>query len=327
MNKAENQSLEYDNSRISIDYYFGSVKVMTVFNPFSCFSSPQSRAVALAALLCAVPAVGGAVGIMVNEYRAGTGGSTTAKMATDDFIEFVLTENATSADLASLTFGDTTHNTKTMISVFQFDKPTLDGVLAASGQTSFLAGTIIVVKGSGLGGQNLSYDPQVSNVGNADAWSIELVAGLGATDHAETVIDGVLDIDRRGTVVWVSTDNPPSSNIDTSGFIAAIGHDDNPGAIANAVIAQFGAGSILNAAFPTARTVQNTGTDAVALTASTTSTMGASNNATNQAWIENSLRAAAVPEPSRAVLSLIAITLAVARRRRSRVNGRCKMPS
>ena len=264
-----------------------------------------------------LPTSGGAVGIMVNEYRAATGGPVTAQMANNDFIEFVLTEDATSADLAALTFGNTTHQTNTIISVFQFDQATLDGVLATSGRSTFAAGSIIVVKGAGLGGQNLTYDPQTTNIGTADAWSIELVAGQGAMDHSENVINGVLDIDRRGTVVWVSTDNPPSNNIDTSGFIAAIGHDDNPGTIANAVVSQFGAGNILNASFGAGtRMVQNTGNGTVSLASSTTASMGSANSVANQTWIENSLRAFIVPEPSRALLTLISISMTLLRRRR-----------
>ncbi len=256
---------------------------------------------------------------MVNEYRTGTGGPSSSKMADDDFIEFVLTTNATAAELAALTFGDTDHQTRRLNSVFQFDQTTLDSVLAGSGETSFLAGTIIVVKGGGLGGQNLTYAPQAANVGDADAWSIELVAGAGAVDHSETVIDGILDMDRRGEVVWVSTDNAPTSNIDTSGFIAAIGHDDNPGAIATAVSSQFGAGNILNATFATARTVSNIGSGGVvSLAASVASTRAAANSAANQLWIENSLRAFAVPEPSRAMLSFLAVSLLLVRRRPSR---------
>lgn len=266
-----------------------------------------------------LPVSASAVGIMVNEYRTVNGGPSPSKMASTEFIEFVLTEDATATDLAGLTFGSTTHQTNTIISVFQFDQTTLNGILAASGRSTFAAGSVIVVKGTGLGAQNLTYDPQVANIGNADAWSIELVAGQGARDHSETVIDGVLDMDRRGTVVWVSTDNPPSNNIDTSGFIAAIGHDDNPGLIANAVISQFGAGNILNATFGAgSRTVLNTGADTVSLASSTTSTMGAANGVANQAWIENSLRAFAVPEPSRALLSLLAMTLTLCRRRARR---------
>ena len=124
-------------------------------------------------------------------------------------------------------------------------------------------------------------------------------------------------------MVWVSTDNPPSNSIDTSGFISAIGHDDNPGAIANAVISQFGAGNILNAAFGLGggtRTVQNTGGGTASLVGTTTASMGSPNSVANQAWIENSLRAFVVPEPSRAILSLMAISLTLFRRRRREPN-------
>lgn len=266
-----------------------------------------------------VPVAGHAVGIMVNEYRVVNGGPVNNRMANTEFIEFMLTTDATAAELAGLTFGTTTHQTNTIISVFEFDQTTLNNVLASSGRTTFAAGTMIVVKGNGLGAQNLTYDPNAGNLSNADAWSIELVAGQGAKDHRENVINGNLDMDRRGTVVWVSTDDPPSNNIDTSGFIAAVGHDDNPGTIANAVIAQFGSSNILNTTFTAgSRSVSNTGTgSSVALSASTTGTMGQANNATQQTWIENSLRAAAVPEPSRALLSLVAILLTTVRRRRS----------
>ena len=293
-----------------------SVSFCIVFLPLQRESSLRRQLLVVLGITALLPASASAVGIMVNEYRVVSGGPSSNKMANTEFIEFVLTEDATAADLAGLTFGSTTHQTNTIISVFQFDQTTLDGILTGSGRSTFAAGSVIVVKGTGLGAQNLTYDPQIANIGNADAWSIELVAGQGAMDHSETVIDGVLDMDRRGTVVWVSTDNPPSNNIDTSGFIAAIGHDDNPGTIANAVISQFGAGNILNATFGAgSRTVQNTGADTVSLAASTTSTMGAANGAANQTWIENSLRAFAVPEPSRALLSLLAMTLTLCRRR------------
>lgn len=281
-------------------------------------SIPPLRSAALVAavaLLC--PGFGRAVGLMVNEYRAGSSNFSTSQMGNDDFIEFVLTTNATSADLAALTFGDTNHQTSQLNSVFRFDQTTLDTVLANSGQTSFLAGTIIVVKGAWLGAQNLSYDPQSASIGDADAWSIELVAGQGAQDHPSSSIDGTLNVDRRGEVIWVSTDDPPSNTLDTSGFIAAIGHDNNQGAIADAVAAQFGAAAILTDSFPTARTIQNTGGSTISLAAFTSSTMGAANNAANQTWIEESLRAFAVPEPSRATLCLIAMAGIWLRRRRA----------
>lgn len=256
---------------------------------------------------------------MVNEYRVVNGGPVTNRMANTEFIEFMLTTDATAADLAALTFGTTPHQTNTLISVFEFDQTTLDNVLASAGRTTFAAGTMIVVKGVGLGTQNLTYDPNSTNLSDADAWSIELVAGQGAKDHPENVINGDLDMDRRGTVVWVSTDDPPSNNIDTSGFIAAIGHDDNPGTIANAAIAQFGASNILNTTFTAgSRSVVNTGTDStVVLSSTNTASMGQANSAAQQTWIENSLRAAAVPEPSRAILSLAAILMTTIRRRRN----------
>ena len=258
-----------------------------------------------------------AVGLMVNEYRTGTGSGVTAKMARDDFIEFVLTTNATSTELASLTFGDTNHQTSQINSVFQFDQTTLDLVLANSGQDSFLAGTIFVVKGTALGPQNLTYDPRADNMSNADAWSIELVAGQGAKDHSTNSINGDLNLDRQGDVVWVSADNPPANRLDTSSFISAIGHDSNPGLIAFSGMVQFGASSILPSTFPSARTIQNTGGETVSLAATTTSTMGAANSAANALWIESNLRVLGVPEPSRAALCLLAAMSWIFQRRRT----------
>ena len=280
----------------------------------SCFLS-----LAAAALMAVLPGSALGIGLMVNEYRAGTGGAVTNKMANDDFIEFVLTTNATAAELAALTFGATTHNTNGIDSVFEFDLTTLNTVLAGAGETEFLAGTILVVKGAGLGAQNLSYNPLNNNLGNSDAWSIELVAGFGAKDHPTASMNNDLNIDRRGSIIWVSTDDPPSNNIDTSGFIHAIGHDNNTGNVADAVIAQFGADHILPTNFPTARTISNTGSGGtVSLSAGVTSTIAAANNAADATWIENSLRMSAIPEPDRALLSFFAVALLVFRRRRPR---------
>jgi hypothetical protein len=93
-----------------------------------------------------------AVGIMVNEYlNASTGGSEPGpllnKMAADEYIEFVITEDTSASTLASLTFGSTQAATSALKGVFGFDLTTLNSVLSAAGQTNFLAGTIIVVKG------------------------------------------------------------------------------------------------------------------------------------------------------------------------------------
>ena len=177
---------------------------------------------------------------------------------------------------------------------------------------------MIVVKGTALGTENLTYSPLSTNLGNADAWGIELVAGQGFATQPASVVSGNLDMDRRGEVVWVSTTTPTGA-LDTSGFIAAIGHDDAPGAIATAVTAQFGSNSILNQTFPTTtRQVQNVGTaDSVSLVGATSASMGTPNSLSNAAWIEGALRALAVPEPSRALTSLLALATITLRRRRS----------
>ena len=253
---------------------------------------------------------------MVNKFRVGTGSAVSSKMANDEFIEFVLTTDATASELASLTFGDTDHQTSRINSIFSFDQTTLDLVLTNAGKTSFLTGTLIVVKGAGLGSQNLSYNPVSSNTSNGDAWSIELVAGQGARDHPETAVEGVFNLDRRGGIVWVSTDNPPVDRIDTSSFISAIGYDDKPGAVADAVVSQFGAGSILGESFTGARVVQNVGDSSVSLAAGTTATLGAPNTTANALFVEGNLRFTSVPEPGRVGLVIFAVTAGIWRRRR-----------
>lgn len=254
---------------------------------------------------------------MINEYRITNGGGLTNKMATGEFIEFVLTENATAADLASLSFGDTNHQTSQINSVFAFDQTTLESVLTSAGRTSFVAGTVIVVKGTALGAENLTYNPLSTNLSDSDAWGIELVAGQGVASRPASVVTGNLDMDRRGEVVWVST-SAPTGVLDTSGFIAAIGHDDAPGAIATAVAAQFGSNHILNQTFPTTtRQVQNVGAaGSVSLAEATSASMGTPNSVANATWIEGALRAMAVPEPSRVLTSLLALAAIVLRRRR-----------
>ena len=127
---------------------------------------------------------------MVNQFRMGTGSAVGFKMADAEFIEFVLMNHATAAELSALTFGDANATTSRLNSVFRFDQTTLDLVLANAGQTSFLAGTFSVVKGAGLGTQNLTSEPQASTLGDTDAWSIEPVAGQGALDHSTTVVNG-----------------------------------------------------------------------------------------------------------------------------------------
>lgn len=273
----------------------------------------------VASLLAAAPA--SAVTLMVNEYSNSNGVAfPLTKFTPNEYIEFVVGENSTAAELAALTFGDTNNNTSQLRSVFRFNQATLQQALNNAGRTEFLAGTVIVVKGSGLGSQDLNYNPLETNTGNADAWNIELVAGQGAVDHSEFLINGSFAIENTGDVVWVSTDNPPTSNTDTSGFISALGHDPAPGTIANAAISQFGSGVIWNGNIGTGTVIANTGGSSGAVaTSTTTSTRGTTNGGANDIWV-SSLReynfVVAVPEPSRVVLLLGGASALLLRRRR-----------
>lgn len=252
---------------------------------------------------------------MVNEYRNGssTVGPGT-KMVRDEYIEFVITENTSAASLASLTFGDSNDATSMLQSVFRFDQATLDQALANANLTQFLPGTLIVVKGINLGAQQLNYDPL--NGG----WAIELVAGQGARDHSETLINGNINFGNNGDVVWISS-TQPTRNSDTSGFIHAIGHDNAPGAIATTVAAAFGSENILASTITTGRSVANVGGEMESLVSTTTATMGQLNGGANSLWIDG-LRTGALPqvlptpEPGRAMLSMAGIGAVMLRRHR-----------
>ena len=235
-----------------------------------------------AAILCSLAVFAGSIAglraasIMVNEYKNSNGSALGGvKMLTDEYLEFVLTQDMTVSQLSALTFGDSNDATALLQGVFQFDSATLTTALSTSGLSAFKAGTILVVKGNALGTQNLTYDP-LGNPYSDDAWSLELVAGLGAKDHSETLINGDINIAGQGDVVWIAS-GVPTSATDTSGFIAAIGHDNSPGVIANAVISKYGAGSILSSTIGAPKTVYNTADTVVSLASSTTGTMGSAN--------------------------------------------------
>lgn len=254
---------------------------------------------------------GRAATLMVNEYYNGSSNQTLGtKMTADDYIEFVVGERVTAAQLAALTFGDTNDNTRNLRSVFRFDQATLQQVLTNAGRTDFMPGTIIVVKGAGLGAQDLSYNPTAANTSNAGAWNIELVAGQGARDHSETLINGNLSIGNAGEVIWVSTDNPPSNNQDVSNVISALGHDATPGTVGTALQSTFGAGIIWSGSVTSGQSVSNTGSASAPTVAVGTSTRGTFNSAANQNWV-GTLRTAGfavtVPEPSRALLLMFGL--------------------
>lgn len=256
------------------------------------------------------------IGIMVNEYRnAADNGTISNSMAAEEYIEFVITQDATASELASLTFGSTNPATSQLQGVFCFDLTTLNTVLTNAGKSSFLAGTIIVVKGNNLGSENLTYNPSALNATDHDAWSIELSAGAGARDHSETTIGGNLSVDNNGGVIWVSS-TLPTSKTDTSGFVDGLGHDNAPGAIANAVSSAFGSNHILGSTIGAPKALYNTADTTVSLSNSTTGTMSSPNGGTNTTWIVNTLRGT-VPEPSRAMLTLAGLAAALLRRSRT----------
>ena len=259
-------------------------------------------------------------GLVINEYHNGKGTvSTSSRMVSDEYIEFAITKNMTSDALSALTFGDSNSATSALQSVFKFDKVTLDSALEGAGRKDFLAGTLFVVKGTDLGSQNLSYNPQANNITNNDLWSIELVAGLGAVNAASKLISGSINIANKGDIIWVSSGNPPANNVDIAGVTDAIGHTTESGYIAKQVVAGMGSAHLLNAEVITGSSVINSGGQNVALTTTTVSTLAAPNGDTNTLWI-NGMRTAnfdVAPEPSRLLLLIVGSLACLLRRTRS----------
>jgi hypothetical protein len=203
----------------------------------------------------------------------------------------------------------------------------LNQALLSAGRSDFLPGTIIVVKGAGLGGQQLGYNPLITNVTDDAAWGIQLVAGQGAKDHSETLINGTLMIGNSGELVWVSQDSPPVNNTDASSLVSALGHGSSSGAVAAAAVTAFGSGVIYTGAVASGTAVRNTGTVASPVAdISTTGSMAQVNGGANTLSI-HSLRAngfvtaSATPEPSRTLLLATGAVIWLLRRNRRAPRG------
>ncbi len=76
------------------------------------------------------------VTLMVNEYSNTNGVAfPLTKFTSNEYIEFVVGENSTAAQLAALTFGDSNNATSQIRSVFRFDQATLQQALDNAGRT------------------------------------------------------------------------------------------------------------------------------------------------------------------------------------------------
>jgi hypothetical protein len=259
-----------------------------------------------------------AASIMVNEYR-NANGSVVNKMDNGEFIEFVVTESLTAAQLANMRFGNSNATTSLINSVFRFNQTSLQSILTAAGKTVFLPGTFIVVKGFGTA--NTSYNPLISNITNDDAWGIELVMGTSPSgavfDDPTGIVNGDLSVDQHGDVIWISSAAPTSAT-DTSNFIHAIGHDGSPGAIANFANTQYG--TLVSSTVGQPKSVLNIGNDTEVMdNFSTVSGPGAAfgmslgNSTANTTWIQG-LRG--TPEPSRAMFLMLGLVSFLTRRQR-----------
>lgn len=259
------------------------------------------------------------IGIVINEfYATNTAIPTGNVMATNEFIEFLITAPTTANELASLTFGDTNNATSRLSSAFAFDLSTLDGVLNSAGLTEFQVGTLIVVKGTGLGAQNLSYNPLSATISDQDAWAIELVVNQGFSRVATYPQGGPMNLNTtQGDVVWLAQ-GTPSRATTTSGFVDALGIETTMGRIANDAVNIFGTSAILNTSVANGSNAVNrsfTG-GAPTLAAASRGTVGANANQINALRLDT-LSIAGIPEPTRASLFAIALLSVALRRRRS----------
>jgi hypothetical protein len=166
--------------------------------------------------------------IIINEfYRGGnlTTGTTGANpTAGDEFIELLLTQDLTAAELNSFFVGDSTSSKAAKFSAYDF---TNTGSIA----NIFKAGTLITVGGTASVTQDTTYNPAGGD------WNIALNAGGSFLPNANSGNTG--DI-AGNDVVWVDT-VATGATISADGFAVDIGTDI--GAFTSAANVDFGNGT------------------------------------------------------------------------------------
>lgn len=211
--------------------------------------------------------------MIINEFYRG-GNLTT----TDEWIEIVLVEDLTAAQLNTFFVGDSTGAKNAKFSAYQF---TNMGTIAAT----FPAGTIIVVGGTGAVTQDTSYNP-----GGGD-WNILLNSGGAFLPNANAGNNGDIAGD---DVIYVDTSNT-GSTISTDGFAIEIG--TGGGTFAAVANVNFGAstnntGYVLTSDFTGITTLANWSTGV----ASGSMTLGQPNGGANTTYI-TTLRTGASDTP------------------------------
>ncbi|HIK06262.1 MAG TPA: hypothetical protein IGS40_16355 [Trichormus sp. M33_DOE_039] len=154
--------------------------------------------------------------IIINEFYRG-GNLTTG----DEFIELLLVEDLTAAQLESFFVGDSTAAKTSKFSAYDFTN------MSAIAPT-FKAGTIITLGGTGAFSQDTSYNP------NGGDWNIQLNAGGSFLPNANSSNTGDIAGD---DIVWIDTTNT-GATISPDGFAVDIGTANST--FTNAVNVNFG---------------------------------------------------------------------------------------
>lgn len=121
----------------------------------------------------------------------------------------------------------------------------------------------------------------------------------------------------QGDVVWIAQ-GTPSSSTSTSGFIDALGVENNRGRIANDAVNIFGSSAIRSTLVPNGNNAVSRSYTGGALTIAAPSRGTAGSNSGQIDAIRlDTLNLAGIPEPTRASLFAIALLSLAFRRRRS----------